>query len=117
MDILQLGTVHGDIPVYKIQASAAAWLCHFETDENGLLAAKAALFDTPPLSKTRFNATRAPAPPFGSRASASARRSAPLTRRHYGQCERVGATLDRPDLGKHPAPDGAACHRVRQAAS
>lgn len=50
MDILQRGTVNGDAPVYNTKASTAAWLRRFETDENGLLAAKAALLDTPALA-------------------------------------------------------------------
>ncbi|WGS51864.1 DUF3396 domain-containing protein [Paraburkholderia sp. D15] len=49
MDILQRGTVNGDAPVYNTRSSTAAWLRRFETDENGLLATKAALLDTPPL--------------------------------------------------------------------
>ena len=49
MEILQRGTVNGDAPVYNTKASTAAWLRRFETDENGLLAAKAALLDTPSL--------------------------------------------------------------------
>lgn len=50
MDILQRGTVNAGAPVYNTRQSTAAWLRRFETDENGLLAAKAALLDTPPLS-------------------------------------------------------------------
>jgi hypothetical protein len=48
MDNLQRGTVNGDAPVYNSKASTVAWLRRFETDEKGLLAAKAALLDTPP---------------------------------------------------------------------
>ncbi|PQV48575.1 type VI immunity family protein [Paraburkholderia sp. BL21I4N1] len=50
MEILQRGTVNGDAPVYNTKASTAAWLRRFETDENRLLAAKAALLDTPQLT-------------------------------------------------------------------
>ncbi|AEA61955.1 GP30 family protein [Burkholderia gladioli BSR3] len=50
MPILQRGTVNGDTAVYNTKAATAAWLARFETDENGLLAAKAALLDTPQLS-------------------------------------------------------------------
>jgi hypothetical protein len=49
MDILQRDTVNSAAPVYNTKASTAAWLRRFETDENGLLAAKAALLDTPSL--------------------------------------------------------------------
>ncbi|WGS49297.1 DUF3396 domain-containing protein [Paraburkholderia sp. D15] len=49
LDVLQQGTINGDAPVYGTVASTNAWLRRFETDENGLLAAKAALLDTPPL--------------------------------------------------------------------
>ena len=50
LDVLQQGTINGDAPVYNTVASTNAWLRRFETDENGLLAAKAALLDTPPLT-------------------------------------------------------------------
>jgi len=49
MDILQRGTVNAGAPVYNTRESTAAWLRRFEVDGNGLLAAKAALLDTPPL--------------------------------------------------------------------
>jgi hypothetical protein len=49
MEILQRGTVNGDAPVYNTKASTAAWLRRFEVDKSGLLAAKAALLETPPL--------------------------------------------------------------------
>lgn len=49
MESLQRGTANGDAPVYNTKASATAWLRRFETDEDGLLAAKAALLDTTPL--------------------------------------------------------------------
>ncbi|WP_186104284.1 type VI immunity family protein [Burkholderia gladioli] len=47
---LQRGTINGDAPVYNTPAATNSWLRRFETDEAGLLAAKAALLDTPPLS-------------------------------------------------------------------
>jgi hypothetical protein len=50
MDSLQRGTVNGDAPVYNTKASATTWLRRFETDEDSLLAAKAALLDTTPLA-------------------------------------------------------------------
>ncbi|WP_186139904.1 type VI immunity family protein [Burkholderia gladioli] len=50
MEILQRGTVNAGAPVYNTPASTAAWLRRFETDDSGLLAAKAALLDTPQLS-------------------------------------------------------------------
>ncbi len=46
---LQRGTINGDAPVYNTPAATNSWLRRFETDEAGLLAAKAALLDTPPL--------------------------------------------------------------------
>ncbi|WGS49298.1 DUF3396 domain-containing protein [Paraburkholderia sp. D15] len=49
LDVLQQGTVNGDAPVYNTFSSTNAWLSRFETSGDGLLAAKAALLDTPPL--------------------------------------------------------------------
>lgn len=49
MDILQRGTVNAGAPVCNTRESTAAWLRRFETDENGLFAAKAALLDASPL--------------------------------------------------------------------
>ncbi|WP_414451478.1 type VI immunity family protein [Burkholderia sp. 22PA0099] len=51
MDILQRGTVNAGALVYNTQASTSAWLRRYETDDKGLLAAKAALLDTPQLSQ------------------------------------------------------------------
>ncbi|WP_179235012.1 MULTISPECIES: hypothetical protein [unclassified Burkholderia] len=42
--------VNEDAPVYNTKTSTAARLRGFETDKNGLLAAKAALLDTPPFT-------------------------------------------------------------------
>lgn len=50
MGVLQKGTANAGAPVYNTKPSTAAWLRRFETDENGLLAAKAALLKTAPLS-------------------------------------------------------------------
>ncbi|CAJ3080097.1 type VI immunity family protein [Burkholderia pseudomallei] len=47
---LQKGTVNAGAPVYNTRASTEAWLRRFETDDNGLLAAKAALLKTEPLA-------------------------------------------------------------------
>ena len=49
-DSLQRGTVNGDAPVYNTKESTVAWLCRFEVDDDKLLAAKAALLETPPLT-------------------------------------------------------------------
>jgi hypothetical protein len=49
IDSLQRGTVNGDAPVYNNKASTTAWLRRFEMNEDGLLAAKAALLDSTPL--------------------------------------------------------------------
>ncbi|MDF3116593.1 DUF3396 domain-containing protein [Burkholderia semiarida] len=47
---LQRGTVNGDVPTYNTKESTAAWLRRFEVDDDKLLAAKAAILHTPPLS-------------------------------------------------------------------
>ncbi|NIE83935.1 MULTISPECIES: type VI immunity family protein [unclassified Burkholderia] len=49
VSILQRGTVNGDAPVYNSVASSNAWLRRYDVSGDELLAAKAAVLDTPKL--------------------------------------------------------------------
>ena len=46
---LQNGTASGDAPVYNTESSSNEWLHRFDVDKDGLLAAQAAVLDTPKL--------------------------------------------------------------------
>ena len=50
LDSLQRGTVNAGAPVYNTKASTEAWLRRFEVSDDQLLAAKAAVLDTPRLA-------------------------------------------------------------------
>ncbi|WP_186127353.1 type VI immunity family protein [Burkholderia gladioli] len=52
VSILQRGTVNGDAPVYNSVASSDAWLRRYDVSADELLAAKAAVLDTPKLPPT-----------------------------------------------------------------
>lgn len=50
VSILQRGTVNGDAPVFNSKTSSNAWLRRLDVSSDELLAAKAAVLDTPRLS-------------------------------------------------------------------
>ncbi|MBF3415614.1 type VI immunity family protein [Burkholderia pseudomallei] len=52
VSILQRGTVNGDAPVFNSKTSSNAWLRRFDVSSDELLAAKAAVLDTPRLPHT-----------------------------------------------------------------